>query len=107
MPLAVSDDDGSNGAVVAAAVGVSGPKIQFATPMYDFGKVKSGELVKYTYVFTNVGGATLQVSNVQASCGCTTAGEWTRQVEPGQTGSIPIQFNSGQLQRSRLESPSP
>ena len=63
---------------VAAAVGVAGPKIQFATPIYDCGKVKSGEAVKYTYVFTNVGGATLQVSNVQVSCGCTTAGEWTR-----------------------------
>jgi len=80
---------------VAAAVGVSGPKMQFATPIYDFGKVKSGELVKYTYVFTNVGGATLQVSNVQVTCGCTTAGEWTRRVDPGQTGSIPIQFNTG------------
>ena len=63
--------------------------------MYDFGQIKGGEVVKYTYVFTNVGGAMLQVSNVQASCGCTTAGEWTRQVEPGKTGSIPIQFNSG------------
>jgi len=79
---------------LAAAVGVSGPKMQFATPIYDFGKVKSGELVKYTYVFTNVGGATLQVSNVQVTCGCTTAGEWTRRVDPGQTGSIPIQFNT-------------
>ncbi len=36
----------------------------------------------------------LQVSNVQVSCGCTTAGEWSRQVEPGKIGSIPIQFNS-------------
>jgi len=80
---------------VAAAVAVSGPKIQFATPVYDFGQIKGGEVVKYAYVFTNMGGATLQVSNVQASCGCTTAGEWSRKVEPGQTGSIPIQFNSG------------
>jgi hypothetical protein len=72
----------------------SGPKIVFATPVYDFGKVRSGEVVKYTYVFTNVGGAMLQVSNVQVSCGCTTAGEWSRQVEPGKIGSIPIQFNS-------------
>lgn len=74
--------------------GGSGSKIIFATPVYDFGKVRSGEVVKYTYVFTNVGGAMLQVSNVQVSCGCTTAGEWSRQVEPGKIGSIPIQFNS-------------
>lgn len=85
----------SGTAGAAPAVGVSGPKIVFATPVHDFGQIKGGEAVKYTYVFTNVGGAMLQVSNVQASCGCTTAGEWTRQVEPGKTGSIPIQFNSG------------
>ena len=80
---------------VAGAVAGWGPRIQFETPVYDFGTVKSGEAVKHTYYFTNVGGATLQVSNVQASCGCTTAGEWTRQLEPGKVGAIPVQFNSG------------
>jgi hypothetical protein len=70
------------------------PKIQFATPVYDFGRVKSGELVKYSYVFTNTGDAVLEVTHVQPSCGCTTPGDWTRKVEPGQTGNIPVQFNS-------------
>ncbi len=37
----------------------------------------------------------LEIKDVHPSCGCTTAGEWSRQVEPGQTGTIPIQFNSG------------
>lgn len=64
-------------------------------PEYDFGQIKGGAVVKYTYVFTNVGSSMLEISNVQASCGCTTAGEWSRQVESGKTGSIPIQFNSG------------
>ena len=36
----------------------------------------------------------LILNNVQPQCGCTTAGEWTKQVEPGKTGSIPIQFNT-------------
>jgi hypothetical protein len=70
-------------------------QIQFATPVYDFGKVKSGDPVKYTYIFTNVGSGTLEVTHVQPQCGCTTAGEFTKKVEPGQTGLIPIQFNSG------------
>ena len=73
---------------------VSGARIQFATPTYDFGKINGGEVVKYAYVFTNVGNALLQISNVQASCGCTTAGDWSRQVEPRKTGSIPIVFTS-------------
>jgi hypothetical protein len=74
--------------------GPAGPQIQFATPIYDFGKASAGELVKYQFVFTNAGNEVLAVSNVQPSCGCTTAGEWTRRVEPGNTGIIPIQFNS-------------
>jgi hypothetical protein len=30
----------------------------------------------------------------RSGCGCTTAGSWDRQVEPGKTGVIPLQFNS-------------
>lgn len=72
-----------------------GPKIQFATPVHDFGRMKNGETVHYNYVFTNVGDRLLEISNVHASCGCTTSGEYSKQVEPGKTGHIPIQFNSG------------
>lgn len=77
-----------------ASTNVSGARIQFATTTYDFGKVNGGEVVKYAYVFTNVGNALLEISNVQTTCGCTTAGDWSRKVEPGKTGSIPIEFNS-------------
>ena len=75
-------------------IGALGPKIQFQTPVYDFGKVKSGDPVKYTFIFTNTGDELLILTNVQPSCGCTTAGDWSRQVEPGKTGTIPVQFNS-------------
>src|SRR5438093_7343951 len=80
--------------VTAPAATSAGPTIQFQTKVYDFGKVKSGEPVKYTFIFTNTGDAVLILTNVQPSCGCTTAGEWSHQVEPGKTGTIPVQFNS-------------
>jgi len=72
----------------------AGSKIQFATPIYDFGKVQAGELVKYSYMFTNTGDAVLDVTDVHPSCGCTTAGDWTHTVAPGQTGKVSVQFNS-------------
>ena len=81
-------------ALAVATTNVAGPKIRFATPMYDFGRARAGEPVKYVYAFTNIGDDILTVANVQPQCGCTTAGEWTKQVEPGKTGSIPIQFNT-------------
>ena len=73
----------------------NGPKIQFAEPVHDFGKISAGEAVKYDFVFTNAGDAMLEITGVQTSCGCTTAGNWPRQLEPGKTGAIPIQFSSG------------
>jgi hypothetical protein len=75
-----------------AATNVLGPKIKFETTVHDFGKAKSGDQVKYTYVFTNVGDQSLELSGVQA-CGCITA-DWTKKVEPGKTGAVPIGFNS-------------
>jgi hypothetical protein len=84
----------SPGAPAPATISAIGPKISFETPVYDFGRVKSGELVKHTFIFTNTGDELLILTNVQPSCGCTTAGDWTHQVEPGKTGTIPIQFNS-------------
>lgn len=69
-------------------------EIQFQTPVFDFGKALSGELVKHDYIFTNTGKATLVVSAVQPKCGCTMTSPWTKEVEPGNTGIIPIQFNT-------------
>jgi Protein of unknown function (DUF1573) len=79
----------------AGGTNAIGPKIRFATPIYDFGKIRSGESVKYTYVFTNIGDQALEISNVHPQCGCTTAGEYSKSVQPGSTGTIPIEFHSG------------
>lgn len=90
----------SHGAVAppvpAAPPGASpapAPHIQFANTVLDFGSVKPTEMVKHDFVFTNTGNATLTITSVRPGCGCTTAGDWTHAVEPGQTGRIPIQFN--------------
>lgn len=82
----------TNTPVAPAATNGIGPKIQFETTVHDFGRAKSGEVVKYTYGFTNTGDQVLELSGVQA-CGCITA-DFTRKVDPGQTGAVPISFNS-------------
>jgi len=78
----------------AASTNAPGPRIQFDSTLFDFGRVKSGEPVKHSYIFTNTGDALLIIHSVNPGCGCTTVGEWTKQVEPGKTGSISIQFNT-------------
>src|SRR5262249_29786316 len=88
LSIAVEAADQTNATPAAADTNAAAPKIQFQTPSYDFGRVKSGEPVKYTYVFTNTGDALLTVKDVHPSCGCTTAGEWSHTVEAGKTGTI-------------------
>lgn len=70
------------------------PRIEFGSTTFDFGRITAGESAKHSFVFTNTGTATLEITDVKPGCGCTTAGEWDRSVPPGKTGSIPLQFNS-------------
>jgi len=46
------------------------------------------------FTFTNVGTELLELTSVAPSCGCMKLGEWSRKVEPGQTGTINVQYNS-------------
>jgi hypothetical protein len=80
--------------LIAVSTWAGEGRIAFAQPIYDFGRVKAGDAVKHTFVFTNVGTEVLEVTNVQTSCGCATTGEWTRRVEAGGTGTIPVQFHT-------------
>jgi len=72
-----------------------GPRIQFAETLHDFGRVIASQSVRHDFVFTNTGDALLEIPMVTPGCHCTVAGDWTRKVEPGGTGKIPIEFNSG------------
>jgi hypothetical protein len=71
-----------------------GPRIQFATPVYDFGKATGDTLVNCVFTFTNTGNGMLEITEVSPGCGCMKAGEWSRRVEPGQTGSIPVRYDT-------------
>src|SRR5437899_12094401 len=82
------------GSAVVPTQDNTGPRIAFDQTAYDFGKVESGELIKHTFFFTNTGNALLEVSDVRPSCGCTAAGAWATQVEPGKFRSIPVQVKS-------------
>jgi len=85
----------SGQAATPAATNALGPRMTFATNEYQFGRVTQGTLVKYVFIVSNAGDQTLIISRVSPGCHCTTAGDWARQVEPGKTGVIPIQFDSG------------
>jgi hypothetical protein len=72
----------------------SGPHAYFPEPIYDFGTVIVGQVVKHVFVLTNTGNQTLEIKEVKSTCGCTTAGAWTRIIEPGKGGTIPVEFHT-------------
>jgi hypothetical protein len=70
------------------------PTFAFSTTDHDFGTIKEGEKVSYTYKFTNTGQAPLIIQNAQPSCGCTVP-EWSKEPIPvGGTGFVKAEFDS-------------
>ncbi len=71
------------------------PRIYFAQPVYEFGVVKPGQTIKHEFQLSNRGDAVLEIKEVRPSCGCTTAGNWTRTIPPNGSGAIAIQLDTG------------
>ncbi len=70
------------------------PAFTFVSTDHDFGTIKEGEKVTYTYKFTNTGEAPLIIQNAQPSCGCTVP-EWSKEPIPvGGTGFVKAEFDS-------------
>ena len=70
------------------------PTIRFASNVYDFGKVVGDVFVNCVFTVTNLGRATLELQNVAPSCSCLHTGDWTRRIEPGQTGTITVIYDT-------------
>lgn len=71
------------------------PGVKFDTPTYDFGRVRSGQEVTHDFWFSNTGTGPLELLKVRPACGCTTAGQHDKIVQPGESGKIPIKLNTG------------
>ena len=68
--------------------------IKFEKMSHDFEKIaEAGGNASFIFTFTNIGKSPLVISNVQASCGCTTP-TWTKEpIEPNKKGSITVSYN--------------
>lgn len=68
--------------------------VQMIDSIYNFGKVKEGEKVIFSYRFKNSGEFPLVISSATASCGCTIPEKPEQPIAPGEDGFIKIVFNS-------------
>lgn len=75
----------------------NGAKIEFVSLEHNYGDVIKGGDGNCEFQFTNTGNEPLILSNVRASCGCTTP-SWTKApVMPGKTGTIKVRYNTNNL----------
>lgn len=75
---------------LAAQTGV----MDFEAESYDFGDVKEAGKVGHDFKFVNKGKAPVIISDVKASCGCTTP-TWPKEpIMPGQTATIKAEFDT-------------
>lgn len=79
---------------VFAQTTAKGPIMTFQTTSHDFGDVKVGEKVSYTFKYKNTGTDTLEIDNIVSSCGCTVPNSYEKVVAPGASASVTVQFDS-------------
>lgn len=76
---------------------------EFGAMEHDFGTIAEGEVIEHVFNFKNTGQAPLVISNIQASCGCTSP-DWTKTpIKPGEEGFVKVVFNSAG--KSGVQSP--
>lgn len=76
---------------------------EFGAMEHDFGTIAEGEVIEHMFNFKNGGQAPLVISNIQASCGCTSP-DWTKSpIKPGDEGFVKVVFNSAG--KSGVQSP--
>ena len=76
------------------SVSFEGPKIEFNTISYDFGRVYEGERVGWYFKYKNSGDQNLVLLNVSAGCGCTIPDYSKEPLAPGKEGEIKVVFDS-------------
>lgn len=69
-------------------------KFVFSEEMHNFGPLKAGEVVSFTFVFRNEGTKTLTITHVDSGCGCTEVKIPNKSIGPGQEGQIEVIYDS-------------
>ncbi len=69
-------------------------KFVFSEEIHNFGSLKAGELVSFTFIFRNEGTKTLTIDRADTDCGCTEIIIPEKNIAPGKEGRIEVIYNS-------------
>lgn len=69
-------------------------QLEFVDDFFDFGTVKQGEVVSYTFKITNTGNAPLIIQDIVPECGCTKSKLSSNVVKPNEVITFEVVFDS-------------
>jgi hypothetical protein len=71
---------------------------------HDFGKLKRGQIVKYTFDIKNTGNKNLTIQKVIAACGCSTISFTEESIKPGGIGHVNVTLDTKGLNGKQVKS---
>jgi len=72
-------------------------EIVFTESSHDFGKLEAGEIVLFSFVFTNKGTNDYLIKEIHSDCGCVKTNFPEHPVQPGDTGVIEVELDTSGL----------
>lgn len=73
---------------------IVGPKVSVQLIEHNFGDIIQGNIATHNFKISNVGGDILKITEVRPTCGCTAAQPDKKELAPGESTSIKVEFNS-------------
>jgi len=70
------------------------PRMIFESTEIDLGNIDAGKVVELKFKFKNAGDETLIINSINSSCGCTVPKLEKKEYQAGETGAIPVKFDS-------------
>lgn len=70
------------------------PRIYFYNNQHDFGNLKEGQKVEFTFKFRNSGKKNLEIKDIKTSCGCTAALVSNKMLKPGEEGTLKVELDT-------------
>jgi hypothetical protein len=71
-----------------------GPEITFEKVVHDFGNIEPGSKNICEFKFTNTGDSLLKITEVSKSCGCTPYTLAKMEYEPGESGTLKVEYDA-------------
>jgi hypothetical protein len=68
--------------------------VKFGVETHDFGKIKQGTPVTYSFEIINISDKPIVVENSWASCGCTTPEKIVDPIMPGKSAKLKVDYNA-------------